>query len=106
MKTVKIMFEIMHKPIWIYDEIAVDAELQVVEEDSIIISISEKITKLYDSYYQFGDDEGCWFNEQKEKDNKKIMLSLLNQLIERLNEINDGTFIIEDIESERLKNVR
>ena len=31
------------------------------------------------------------------------MISLLKQLIDRLNEINDGSFVVEDYETERLE---
>ena len=31
------------------------------------------------------------------------MISLLKQLIDRLNELNDGSFIVEDYETERLE---
>lgn len=33
------------------------------------------------------------------------MLSLLNKLNERLNEINDGSFVVEDLETKRVKNL-
>ena len=39
--------------------------------------------------------------EQEKKDKFKI-LSLLKQLIDRLNELNDGSFIVEDCETKRL----
>lgn len=31
------------------------------------------------------------------------MLELITQIVARLNEINDGSFVIEDMESERLQ---
>lgn len=31
------------------------------------------------------------------------MLELITQIVARLNEINDGNFVIEDMESERLR---
>ena len=31
------------------------------------------------------------------------MLDLIAQIVARLNEINDGSFVIEDLETERLK---
>lgn len=45
----------------------------------------------------------CWFNREKEKAEKEIMLELITQIVARLNEINDGNFVIEDMESERLQ---
>ena len=31
------------------------------------------------------------------------MLDLIAQIVARLNEINDGSFVVEDLESERLR---
>lgn len=33
------------------------------------------------------------------------MLSLIEQIKNRLNEINDGSFVVENLETERLKNL-
>ena len=39
----------------------------------------------------------CWFNAEQQKADKNKMLSLINQLKLRLQEINDGSFEIEDL---------
>lgn len=41
---------------------------------------------------------------RKRKQISKKMLALLKQLNDRLNEINDGSFVVEDLETERVKN--
>ena len=67
-------------------------------------ALSEKIEAMFSSYYEFDShDQACWFNSEQEKADKEIMLDLITQLISRLNEINDGSFVIEDLETERLK---
>ena len=51
----------------------------------------------YLKYYDFDSNgEGCTFNKKKEVADKNIMLDLLGKLISRLNELNDGSFEIED----------
>ena len=40
---------------------------------------------------------------KKRKRKKEIMLDLIAQIVARLNEINDGSFVVEDLESERLR---
>ena len=44
-------------------------------------------------------------DEEKEKAEKNIMLKLISCIKERLAEINDGNFVVEDLETERLKNM-
>ena len=56
--------------------------------------------------YEFDShDEPCWFNHEKEKVEKNIMLELITHIKERLNEINDGSYTVEDLETERLENL-
>ena len=59
---------------------------------------------MFSSYYEFDShDEPCWFNHEKEKVEKNIMLELITHIKERLNEINDGSYTVENLETERLK---
>ena len=58
---------------------------------------------MYNLYEFDSHDQACWFNEEQEKKDKEKMISLLKQLINRLNELNDGSFIVEDYETERLE---
>ena len=59
---------------------------------------------MFSSYYEFDTHNvPCWFDYEKEKAEKEIMLDLIAQIVARLNEINDGSFVVEDLESERLR---
>lgn len=59
---------------------------------------------MFSSYYEIDShDLPVWFNLEKEKEEKEIMLDLITRLIARLNEINDGSYVIEDLETERIK---
>ena len=68
--------------------------------------ISKQIENLYSSYYEFDSHEqACWFNQEKEKSDKDHMLQLISKLYTRLNEINDGSYLVVDLETERLINL-
>lgn len=56
------------------------------------------ICRLFDSH-----NEPCWYNHEKEKAEKDVMIELISKIKSRLNEINDGSFVVEDLETERLK---
>ena len=80
--------------------------VDIVDNDKIIQELNNQICDLYTSYYDFeSDGEGCKFNKEKEKADKNLMLELLNKLISRLNELNDGSFEIEDRETARIQNL-
>ena len=106
MITIKIMNEFLHGPVWTCEEetgIETDA-LPLVHEDPIVASLNQEIGKLFDSYYEFNShDQACWFNEEKEKADKPRMLELLRKLNARINELNDGSFVVDDQETPRLE---
>ena len=78
--------------------------IDIIDNDEKLRKINYEISTLYSSYYEFDShDQACWFNEEQEKKDKEKMISLLKQLIDRLNEINDGSFVVEDYETERLE---
>lgn len=101
---IKIMNEYLHSPIWTYDDGFITDDTSIISEDEILQKLCDKIENMFSGYYEFDShNEACWFNSEKEKADKDIMLDLISKLISRLNEINDGTFIIEDLETERIK---
>lgn len=106
MFTVKIMNEFIHSPLWIYDEDSIVDEPEFIANDAKLQNLCNKAEDMFLSYYEFDSHgEPCWFNYEKEKAEKKIMLELISHIKERLAEINDGRFVIEDKETERLKDM-
>ena len=101
LQTIKIMLEYLQGPIWLSDAETGEpiTGIAIVDTDSIVKELNYKCYE-FDSH-----DEACWFNAEKEKADKEIMLEMISKLITRLNEINDGSFIVEDLETERLKNL-
>lgn len=110
MKTVRIMLDVWAGPIWgcTYDEEKneYDYEIELISQDKELMKVHQEIQNLYNSYYHFEYKSlSCYFDEEQEKKDKDKMLYLLERLINRLNEINDASFVIDDRETERIKNL-
>ena len=105
-KKIKLMMEFLHGPIWVYDEEGLIDSLRLVEEDLIIKELDKQMGDMYSSYYEFDShDEACWFNKEKQIEDKPKMLELLSKLKARLNEINDGSFEVEDLITSQYENI-
>ncbi len=107
MLKVKIMNEYLHGPIWVINSDGIPVwKCSLIEDDAILTQLNEKAMQMFSSYYEFDShDSPCWFNQEKEKAEKNIMLDLISQIKKRLEEINDGSFVIEDLETDRLSNL-
>ena len=107
MYTVKLMNEYLHGPIWVYnsDGIAV-RNFPLVYNDPILETLNKKAMEMFSSYYEF-DSHGmpCWFDKNKEKREKQQMADIIRQILNRLKEINNGSFVVEDYETERLNSL-
>lgn len=104
----KIQLDYLQGPIWISDVETGEplTGIEVVDNDPILKGLNFKAGQMFSAYYEFAShDVPCWFNHEKEKAEKDIMLDLITQIIARLNEINDGSFVVEDYETERLKSL-
>ncbi len=85
------------------DDWILDRPFDVIENDKTAMDLIEKISKLYDSYFEPNShDEPLWFNEEQQKKDAPIMLDLIAQLKTRLEEINDGSYEVLDYETEKL----
>ena len=103
---VKLMTEFIHGPVWIYDEKGLMDSLDLVEEDAIVKKLDLEMADLYTSYYEFDShNEACWFNKEEQIKDKPKMLELLTKLKARLDEINDGSFEIEDLITPEYENL-
>ena len=69
-------------------------------------SIGHFCENLYSSYYKINyNNQPVYFDKEQEKKDKYKMLDLLGKLIKRLDEVNDGSFEIDDRETERVKDL-
>ncbi|MCD7729926.1 MAG: hypothetical protein LUI05_00310 [Oscillospiraceae bacterium] len=72
--------------------------IEIVKNDEKCRELDKKIESIYSSYYEFNlHDQLCWFNEEQKYKDRFIMLDLLEKLVSRLNEINDGSYVVEPI---------
>ena len=79
----------------------------IVDNDPIINSLDKEANELWCSLYSKDEtnSDGLRFDSEKEKELAPKLLDLISKIIERLNEINDGSFEIEDMVSKRLKSL-
>lgn len=106
MQTVKIMLDYLQGPIWTSDVETGKPQtgIAIIDENEDIRQLNFKIQEMFDGYYEFNShDQPCWFNKEQEKADKNKMLSMITELIDLLNKVNDGTFVIDDQETERIK---
>jgi dipeptidyl aminopeptidase/acylaminoacyl peptidase len=101
-KTIKLQFDYLQGPIWgEYYSIALHKSvtgIRFIDEDRLLQDIHKQMQDAYSSYYEFdGDGGACRFNQEKQKAEKEKMLEWLSALKNRLNELNDGSFQVEDL---------
>lgn len=78
---IKIMNEFLRGPVW-----TCDMETGIVTGD---LPLAHDVT--------------CWFDEECEKADKPRILELLRQPNARIAELNDGSFVVDDQETLRVK---
>lgn len=60
--------------------------------------------ELYSSCYEFDSHgQAYWFDEDKLRKNKDRILDLLSRIKKSLDAINDGSFVVEDKETEKIE---
>lgn len=80
--------------------------IDIVDNDVYIQKLNNEIQDLYSSYYKINyNNQQVYFDKEQEKKDKYKMLDLLGKFTKRLNEVNDGFFVIDDRETERVKKI-
>ena len=107
MYTVKLINEFLHGPVWVYDSDGIAVwKYPLVSNDHILTELNQKANEMFSSYYEFNSHgEPCWFNHEKEKQESTKMLDIISKINHRLNEINDGSFVVKDYETLRLNSL-
>ena len=97
MYIVKLMNEYIHGPLWVYWNKGIEIDCPLIDSDDVLQSINEQAAILFDSFYDFNvDDQPCVFDNEGFKAAFPKMKELINQIKQRLEEINDGSFVVED----------
>jgi len=97
---IRLMFDYLQGAIWTSDIETGEpiTGIDIIDTDSIIIAINHEMASMYSSYYEFNShDQAYWFNKEQQIKDKPKMLELLTKLKTRLDEINNGTFEVEDL---------
>lgn len=106
MRKIRIMLDFLQGPIWTSDVETGKPQtgIAAIDEDDELRRLGCQIQCLFDSYYEFDSHgQACWFDKEKERQDKEEMLELLGRLNARLDELNDGSFEVEDFETERVR---
>ncbi len=104
-QVIKIQLDYLQGPIWISDAETGEpmTGIELIDSDTVLKALNYQASHMYSAYYEFNShDTPCWFNLEKEKEEKEVLLDLISQIVARLNEINDGSFVVEDLETDRL----
>lgn len=108
MKTVKLMLDYLQGPIWISDTDTGEpmTGIDIVDTDMELPKLNLECCELYSSCYEFDShNQICWFNKEKLLNNKKRILYLLDTIKKRLDFINDGSYVVDDMETEKIRNI-
>lgn len=103
---VKLMFDYLQGPIWTSDGETGEplTGIDVIDDDKVLPKLNLRCSELYSECYEFDtDNQPYTFNKETAKKNKKEILELLAKIKARLEEINDGTFYVEDLATKELE---
>lgn len=80
---------------------------KLVDNDKLVQSLDKEINILWCSLYSEDQKspDGLHFDKAREKELAPQLLEMINELIKRLNEINDGSFEIQDMITDYLKSL-
>lgn len=78
-----------------------------IDCDELIQKLDKEINELWCSLWSndLNESSGMKFDEKQEKEIAPKLLKMIHQLIVRLNEVNDGSFEIEDMITDHLKSL-
>ncbi len=103
---IKLMFDYLQGPIWTSDIETGEplTGIDIIDNDKVLPDLNLRCSKLYSDCYEFDvNNQPCIFNKETAKKNKKVILELLAKIKDRLDEINDGTFYVEDLATKEIE---
>ncbi len=101
MEKIKLLLDFGSGPIWkeYIDPKTMEefTKIKAIDENKELQKLNDEIQEMYSSYYESNShDMPIWFNKEKQKAEKSIMLDKIHTLKSMLEEINDGSFEIDD----------
>lgn len=100
-KEVKIQFDYGNGPLW-KDKFNVKTGewatgVPCIDNDKTLQALNDEAQKMFESLYSFNNKDGeCQFNNDRFTQIKAQLLSIAQTIIDRLADINDGTFVVVD----------
>lgn len=105
-KVVKLMLDYLQGPIWKSDCKTGKplTGIVIIDDDEVLSKLNLECCKLYSSCYYI-DINGCvnGINKGKMGKNKESILHLLDAIKEKLEIINDGSYVVRDMATEKIK---
>ncbi len=82
MLTVRLMLDYMQGPIWILNSDGISVwKHPLIKKDAVLSELNQTARQLFVSYYEFDShNEPCWFNHEKEKVEKRMMIELISRI--------------------------
>lgn len=77
--------------------------IDIIDNDFELNDLNEKASALYSSFYEFDGDEACRFNSTIAKEHLYELRELITKIKVRLNNLNDGSFELNDMVSDQLR---
>ena len=106
METITIRLDYGNGPIWKeYVDLntgALSTGSDIIDNDDELMRLDEATQNIYASLYEFDDEGAVKFDEARESELKRELLDAIAKIKDRLASINDGSFAVEDEETERL----
>lgn len=107
-KTVKLLLDYLQGLIWKSDSRTGKpmTGISIIDNDAELPSLNFECCQLYSSCYYIdfhGHENGI--DREKLQDNKNQILYLIDAIKRRLESINDGSYVVKDLVSEKIKNI-
>ncbi|MCQ2772867.1 MAG: RNA helicase [Bacilli bacterium] len=108
MKRIKLEFDFLSGPItkdvFNPETKKLATGVTVIDNDSTLETLNAMASRLFSSCYDFEvDDQPCVFNMETARKNKNEILGLLVEINKRLAEINDGSFLVDDLATKEIE---
>lgn len=77
-------------------------DIDIIDNDLELYYLNDKASALYNSFYEFNNDEAGKFNNTLAKEHLDELKELIIKIKNRINILNDGTFKLNDLVSKQL----
>ena len=107
MQEIKVKLDYSHGPIWKEKFDVATGEwstgIDIIDNDAALQLLNSEAERIYTSLYVIDEDNKCIFQSDLFEEKKSVLLSIIQTIIVRLNELNNGTYIVIDEETENLQ---